>query len=194
MHMKFNIGDKVSFLNERRAGVIKKILHNNILSVEIEEGFEIPVASSELVKNFFEENISPNNKVFESEFSLTSSSFLANNNLFLEKEFSGKKNQSRKHSRVEEHVQEIDLHIENLIGQHKYLSNGEIIVIQLNFFQTKLEAAIRNKFSKLVVIHGVGNGVLKSEIRKILHNYSGVDFFDASYSKYGFGATEVRLR
>ena len=192
--MKFNIGDKVSFLNERRAGVIKQILHNNVFSVEIEDGFEIPVASSELVKNIFEENINHHNLVFEPEFDFSNSSLPAINKLISEKEFSEKKNQSRKHNRADDYVQEIDLHIENLIGQHKYLSNGEIIVIQLNFFQSKLEAAIRNKLSKLVVIHGVGNGVLKSEIRKILHSYSGVDFFDASYSKYGFGATEIRLK
>jgi hypothetical protein len=43
-------GDKVSFLNEKRDGIVKKILNNKMVLVEIEDGFDIPVMENDLVK------------------------------------------------------------------------------------------------------------------------------------------------
>ncbi len=43
-------GDKVSFLNEKRTGIIRGFINARLASVEIEEGFEIPVPVNELVK------------------------------------------------------------------------------------------------------------------------------------------------
>jgi len=43
-------GDKVSFLNEKREGIIRRFINARMASVEIEDGFEIPVAVNELVK------------------------------------------------------------------------------------------------------------------------------------------------
>lgn len=48
--MGFKAGDRVSFLSEKREGVVKKILPNGLLSVEIDDGFEIPVLAKELIK------------------------------------------------------------------------------------------------------------------------------------------------
>jgi len=48
--MQLQIGDKVSFINERRNGVVKKIINPSTVSVEIEDGFEIPVLIKELYK------------------------------------------------------------------------------------------------------------------------------------------------
>lgn len=61
--MKFKPGDKVSFLNEKRDGIVKKVLNNKMVIVEIEEGFEIPVIETDLVSSnpFEEENISAAN-------------------------------------------------------------------------------------------------------------------------------------
>lgn len=58
--MKFKVGDKVSFLSEKRDGIVKKVLNNKMVIVEIEEGFEIPVIESELVSSnpFNEKDIS----------------------------------------------------------------------------------------------------------------------------------------
>lgn len=47
--MKFKKGDKVRFLNEKGGGTIVKELNSFMVSVEIEDGFEIPTLSSELV-------------------------------------------------------------------------------------------------------------------------------------------------
>lgn len=86
---------------------------------------------------------------------------------------------------------EIDLHIEELLDNYSGMSNAEIILIQLKHFQKTLDKAINGHYRKVVVIHGVGNGRLKQEIRTILSSYNNLRFYDGSYSKYGFGATEI---
>jgi hypothetical protein len=48
--MKFNIGDKVKFLNTKGGGIVSKIISTTMVSVMIEDGFEIPTMTSELIK------------------------------------------------------------------------------------------------------------------------------------------------
>ncbi|MFA6923824.1 MAG: DUF2027 domain-containing protein [Bacteroidales bacterium] len=96
---------------------------------------------------------------------------------------------------IDKGVAEVDLHIEELIDKISGLSNGEMLTIQINYFRKTLETALANNFSKIIFIHGVGDGVLKSEIRKILdESYPKCNFYDAPMAKYGMGATEVELR
>jgi hypothetical protein len=89
-----------------------------------------------------------------------------------------------------EYDMEIDLHIEELIDNYGGMSNAEIITVQLRHFQGALDKAINQRYRTLTVIHGVGNGRLKQEVRSILKSMN-IRFHDGSYSKYGFGATEV---
>jgi len=84
----------------------------------------------------------------------------------------------------------IDLHIEELIDNYGGMSNAEIVLVQLRHFQTALDTAINEHYRTLTVIHGVGNGRLKQEVRAILTSMN-LRYHDGSYSKYGFGATEV---
>lgn len=86
---------------------------------------------------------------------------------------------------------EIDLHIEELIDNFEGMSNYEIVQVQLNSFKNILDQAVNDHCRKLVVIHGVGNGRLKHEVRNILSKDTNLRFYDASYAKYGFGATEI---
>lgn len=60
--MKFKIGDKVKFLNEKGEGVITKIISSSMVGVTDEHGFEIPTATNNLI--FKEDN---NNKIDEDE-------------------------------------------------------------------------------------------------------------------------------
>ncbi|MFP4019887.1 MAG: Smr/MutS family protein [Bacteroidales bacterium] len=47
----------------------------------------------------------------------------------------------------------------------------------------------------MVFIHGVGNGRLRYELRKSLDkDYPDLDYQDASFQEYGYGATLVFLR
>ena len=86
---------------------------------------------------------------------------------------------------------EIDLHIEELLEDYTKMSNAEIIKVQLTYFQNALDKAINEHFKKLIVIHGVGNGRLKQEVRALIENHSSLKYQDASYARYGFGATEI---
>ena len=93
-------------------------------------------------------------------------------------------------------TKEVNLHIEDLIDSHSGMSNGEIVQIQIQHFHEELSKATKNhNIKRIVFIHGVGKGVLKAEIRKILKKeYPYLDFQDASYQEYGYGATMVILR
>jgi hypothetical protein len=48
--MKFKVGDRVKFLNESGGGLISKIISPNMVSVAIEDGFEIPTMVHELLR------------------------------------------------------------------------------------------------------------------------------------------------
>ncbi|MHC1708248.1 MAG: DUF2027 domain-containing protein [Bacteroidales bacterium] len=48
--MNYQVGEKVKFLNEEGGGVISKIITPTLVYVMIEDGFEIPTATSNLVK------------------------------------------------------------------------------------------------------------------------------------------------
>lgn len=101
-----------------------------------------------------------------------------------------------RHFRLDTYTQhvEIDLHIEELIENISGLSNAEMIRIQLQKFQLALEHAIAKKMKKIFVIHGVGNGTLKREIRMMMDTYSDVSYTDAPSRHYGAGATEVSIK
>lgn len=48
--MKFQVGDKVKFLNTSGGGYVSKIISPTLVNVMIEDGFEIPTMTSELIK------------------------------------------------------------------------------------------------------------------------------------------------
>ena len=48
--MKFNLGDKVKFLNTKGGGIVSKIISPTLVNVMIEDGFEIPTVTSEIIK------------------------------------------------------------------------------------------------------------------------------------------------
>ena len=188
--MGFKIGDKVRFLNETGEGIIKQFNNKKMAIVEIEDAFEIPVLVSQLVKIEEQEP-----ETFTKIKPLWTGDVKGVKRIILEKELSDSiKKVSKKHTKHNEISEEVDLHIEQLTDSHRGMSNGEIIVIQLNYFRTRLDKAIEHNIQKIVFIHGVGNGVLKSEIIRILNGYPGISFHDASYKRYGYGATEVVIK
>ncbi len=86
----------------------------------------------------------------------------------------------------------IDLHIEKLHKNFSQLQPGEILQIQLRQFRNYLEKAIQHNLYKIYVVHGLGKGVLKNEIKKILAEYPEVESYNNDYNpRFGFGATEI---
>ncbi|MBL0232878.1 MAG: Smr/MutS family protein [Chitinophagaceae bacterium] len=86
----------------------------------------------------------------------------------------------------------VDLHIEKLSNDWKGLSNYEILDIQLKAFEKFYHLAVVHHFPSMIVIHGVGEGVLRDEIHDILRLKKEVGSFVNQYHPaYGFGATEI---
>lgn len=92
-------------------------------------------------------------------------------------------------------ISEIDLHITEILESHSGMSNGEILKVQLDRFTTALEGVLKTDQKKIVFIHGLGNGKLKFEVRKLLDTkYNHLKYQDASFKEYGYGATLVFLK
>lgn len=86
----------------------------------------------------------------------------------------------------------IDLHIDKITDDWKGLSNYEILSLQLKEFEKYYDLAIQHLQPNLIVIHGVGEGVLRDEIHQILKYKKEVKSFVNQYHpKYGNGATEI---
>jgi dsDNA-specific endonuclease/ATPase MutS2 len=81
--------------------------------------------------------------------------------------------------------------MENLVDSHRNMTNHEIVLFQLEFFSKKLEGYMRNGVKEFIVVHGIGTGKLKQEVRYILHGYVNIEYMDDHYNSYGVGATRV---
>ena len=116
--------------------------------------------------------------------------------LLAEKEAEDEDRSKRFQKRPEKETVEVDLHIEKLLDDFKGMTNHEMLTYQMNHFRKELETALKNKdkVSRIVFIHGIGNGTLKLQLRKQLEDmYPFLYFQDASFAEYGFGATMVML-
>lgn len=87
----------------------------------------------------------------------------------------------------------VDLHIEELMKDHSGMNNAQIISFQINYFMSEMDKAVLDKLHKIVFIHGVGAGVLRSAIREELKRFPNIRYTDAPVEKYGNGATEVEF-
>lgn len=88
----------------------------------------------------------------------------------------------------------IDLHAENFLSGYHQMDANEILSRQISHFKTFLEKAIRYNLHKIYVVHGIGKGVLRSEIEKVLKKYPEVTAFNNDFhARFGFGATEIFL-
>lgn len=50
--MRFKIGEQVNFLNESGGGKVVKIIDSKLVMIETEDGFELPVLATDLIKDF----------------------------------------------------------------------------------------------------------------------------------------------
>lgn len=85
-----------------------------------------------------------------------------------------------------------DLHIEQLDYSKTKLPHYEVLQFQMSVVEEILFQANRKRVRKLVLVHGVGEGKLRKEIRGYLkQKHPEVEFLDANYQKFGAGATEL---
>lgn len=86
----------------------------------------------------------------------------------------------------------VDLHIEKLTDDWKHLTNFEILSLQLQTFEKYYELAVAHHQATLIIIHGVGEGVLRDEIHALLRLKKEVkSFINQYHPAYGYGATEI---
>jgi hypothetical protein len=175
---KFQVGDKVALLNDNLEGIISNIHKDEIVMVT-SDGFDISCTSDEIVKTG--NLVSLLNRTDDTEF-------------LLEKSIEKRKNTIQQKSSRKNRIppMEVDLHIQQLITTSKGLSNYDMLNIQMETAKHKLEFAIKNKIQRIVFIHGVGEGVLKTELEYLFKKYP-VDFYEGDVLKYGQGATEVYI-
>jgi len=110
----------------------------------------------------------------------------------VKKEKENRPSEKKAKRRDEPGILEVDLHIHELLDDTRGLSNSEMLEIQMDKFHQVMKENLKNKKRKIVFIHGVGNGTLKTELRKALdRKYKGHYYQDASFREYGYGATMV---
>lgn len=178
--MTLSKGDKVTVLDEAIDGVVISV-NNDQVVIETTDGFELAFTAKELIK------IGKG----DMNFSMGSQNL---NEILKEKEIPKPRSFVKEKKTKELPVPEFDLHIEKLVKNFRGMSNYDILTLQSETARRHVEFAINNRIPKIVFIHGVGEGVLKSELDFLLGRYDNIAFQDANYQKYGLGATEVYIR
>jgi dsDNA-specific endonuclease/ATPase MutS2 len=176
--MNFKVGDRVEALDDTIIGVIESIDGTKI-TMQSDDGFLLHYEISEIIK-IGTEAISVSN------FEIAK--------IKSEKEIPKKRNKPVIKAKDRNAPKmEVDLHIHHLIKSQRGMSNYDMLNIQLDTAKRQLDFAISKKIQKVVFIHGVGEGVLKEELRYLFGRYDNVKSYDADYQKYGLGATEVYI-
>lgn len=192
----FRPGDRVRFLNETgEAKVIQMISAVEVL-IEDESGFDYPYPANELV---LIENTEREEEAYRSKEPGMREILTRNVDSSqldrAQKDFKVKyKNEAATNARKRGEFLEVDLHMHELVDSDVGLDPGDKLDIQMKHFERMMRRAEQEHISRIVFIHGIGQGVLRSEIRKHLKMYyPHARFHDGSYAEYGYGATEVRL-
>jgi dsDNA-specific endonuclease/ATPase MutS2 len=178
--MKFHLNEKVAFLREKGYAVIKSI-SNNTITVLDDDGFERRVQDTELVKIIVDD--------FQVEVNLFQ---------FSEKDQSKKHGEPKvlksknKHS-VKVDLWEIDLHIDKLPDEILNTPSLHYIELQMKALRHFLEKVKTNRINHFTIIHGVGDGILKSEVLNYLSKFEHFKISTADHLKYGNGATKVNV-
>ncbi len=92
-------------------------------------------------------------------------------------------------------ILEVDLHADSILETTAGMNNFDILNYQLGIVRKTLDAHIRERGKKIVFIHGKGEGVLRNAIyQELRRKYPRCISQDASFQKYGFGATMVIIK
>jgi len=178
--MSFSVGQKITFLHEKGGGIVREILGVGKFLVEDDDGFDRICLKNELAA------------VHGTDYKIDEAAIAGIN---ADETFST----AKKATLISQNskgldVWELDLHIEALTDSHSGWTNTDIVRKQLSELRSFVNRARSRRIRKLIIIHGVGTGVLKEEVREFLRNQEGVEFYDADYREYGKGATAVEIR
>jgi len=89
----------------------------------------------------------------------------------------------------------VDLHVNALLETTAGMSPTDILNYQLEVFRKTLKEHEKQKGTKIVFIHGKGEGVLRSAlVNELKYRFKTYQYQDASFQEYGYGATQVTIR
>ncbi len=175
---KFALKNHVAWIDDDLRGRIVSLKDNGYV-VETNEGFEVFAEEDELV--LLPEQISLEvdwhdlQEVKKSELQKKSKKPIVT------------------HKKTKQSALEVDLHIHELVENTKNMSNFDMLNIQLDTAKRQIQFAKQKRIKRVILIHGVGQGVLKAELETLLRRDEEVNFYDADYKTYGLGATEVYI-
>lgn len=176
MKHKFSPGDHVEWIDDAMKGKVVAV-KNTTIEVETTDGFLMKAEAKQLIK-IPKEKIKINYSDLQAQ--------LASDLRKEEKKRSKKRPKDKLPPPME-----VDLHIEKLTDHWQNMSNFEMLNLQLDTAKHKIEFAFKRRIKRVVLIHGVGEGVLKNEIDTLLRRFEHLDFYEADFYEYGKGATEV---
>ncbi len=194
--MKIKVGDHVRFLNDVGEAKVLKIIDEHMALIEDESGFDYAHPIKELlIVHSREDEKEAYGKVEPNLRDILDRNIDKRAVKKAEEDFEVKyKNKEATRVQRKGEYMEIDLHIHELVDSERGLESRDKIDIQIRHFERMLKIAEEKKIRRVIFIHGVGQGVLRLEIRKLLNQYyPNATFHDADFNEYGHGATEVRL-
>ena len=160
-------GMRVTLMDSNDRGVIRHV-RKDCVEIELDYGFVVPVGFHDFVVNDADEDRKLRQSVGSSKAKPVAEDKPA---------FPGRAN-------------EIDLHIEALPGGLG-IAKGQELPYQLEYFRSTLRAQLKHRGSRIIFVHGVGDGILKSAIREELDTVYAIS---CSWNPYGDGATAVTIK
>ena len=170
MKKTFKIGDKVKFLRSNDYGTIRSIISERKVQVEDSSKFLTIVNIDEVIL-----------------FDKSTNSVSSYGDLSTSKDKTDNANNLKKVIN-NLNVVKLDLHIENLSNDYHMMTNFEIIQIQIKKCEDLIMKSLNSNVHKLIIVHGIGEGVLKKEVHDLLNRYQ-LRYFESLNG----GSTEVMI-
>ena len=191
----FEKGQRVKFLNDVGSAVVLRT-EGDLVVVEDEDGFERSVDRRELIAALEPEvEADKYGNTIPDIATLLAQDVGEKRMRELQKEFEVRyqNSQATNMARRDAHM-EVDLHIHELVDDQRGLPDRAKLAIQMDHFDRMMDIAKREKLRRIVFIHGVGQGVLRHQIRTSLdQHHPDCTYREGDPRKYGSGATEVWL-
>ena len=170
----FKIGQKVVFVDDKGEGVITEIQPKGIYVVEDEYGFPRTCPKETIAAiRISVEQLSAVKHVPKEKAEIPIKKVKQNHNA---------------------QPMVIDLHIHELVDRHEHWTNTEIVKYQMDYLKLELDKLMKRRIKIVHIVHGVGEGVLRAEVRHYLRKFSNCEINDMSYTRNGYGATEFIIR
>jgi hypothetical protein len=166
--MNFQQFEEVSILNE--SGLFRVLRAEGLfLYLEDEHGFERKVSVEFVVRR---KQIQVNKVPFKDDVSATSS----------------------KKSNKNEEIPSIDLHHHELNLDERFLSKHDILTAQTDAFKRFCNQMIQTKVKRFRVVHGIGEGRLKTELRVLVQGQAGLSMHDDQVTRGKVGASLIEIQ